>query len=349
MPRDGRLQRMESVAMMAPRPGISVIVPAYNAESAIDRCLDALSLQTLPPTMVEVIVVDDGSSDDTAARVRAHPSVRLIGQEHTGPAAARNLGVQHAAGEIVLFTDSDCAAAPDWIERMVAPFALGQQGGDDRPVVGVKGAYLTRQRELMARFVQMEYEEKYDHMARLESIDFVDTYAAGYRHDVFVTNGGFDTVFPDASVEDQEFSFRLAGLGHRMVFVPEARVYHMGHPKDLWTYARRKAKIGYWKVLVVRRYPRKLARDSHTPQSLKVQIALVGLVVFCLLGSLLWHPLKWVAVTSSIAFVLSTMAFVRKQWSRDSAVAILSPLFLLVRALALGVGFAAGVVAQLFR
>ena len=78
-------------------------------------------------------------------------------------------------------------------------------------------------------------------------------------------------------------------------------------------------------------------------------MALVGLVVLCLLGSLLWHPLKWVAVTSSIAFVLSTMAFVRKQWSRDHAVAILSPLFLLVRALALGVGFAAGVVAQLFR
>ena len=86
--RDSRLQRMESVAMMAPPPSISVIVPAYNAESAIDRCLDALSLQTLPPTMVEVIVVDDGSTDTTPSRVRTHSTVRLISQEHAGPAAA---------------------------------------------------------------------------------------------------------------------------------------------------------------------------------------------------------------------------------------------------------------------
>jgi len=335
--------------MMAPPPSISVIVPAYNAESAIDRCLDALSLQTLPPTMVEVIVVDDGSTDTTPSRVRTHSTVRLISQEHAGPAAARNLGVQHAVGEIVLFTDSDCAAAPDWIEKMVAPFALDQRAGDSRAVAGVKGAYLTRQRDLMARFVQMEYEEKYDRMARLESIDFVDTYAAGYRRDVFVANGGFDTAFPDASVEDQEFSFRLAGLGYRMVFVPEARVYHMEHPMNLWAYARRKAKIGYWKVPVVRKHPAKLARDSHTPESLKMQIALVGLAMLCLLGSLLWHPLTWVVGALSVAFLLSTMAFVRKQWPRDRAVAIVSPLFLLVRALALGAGFAAGVVAQFSR
>jgi GT2 family glycosyltransferase len=332
--------------MMGPMPRVSVIVPAYNAQDVIDRCLDAVSRQTAPPETVEIIAVDDGSTDDTPARVQAHPAARLIVQDHAGPAAARNLGVQYAVGEIVLFTDADCAPAPDWIERMVAPFAGSEQATGARAIVGVKGAYLTRQQELMARFVQVEYEEKYDHMARLESIDFVDTYSAGYRRDVFLRNGGFDTTFPDASVEDQEFSFRLAGQGYRMVFVPEARVYHWGHAQNLWSYARRKLRIGYWKVLVHRRHPGKLFRDSHTPQSLRVQIVLVGLAGVCLVGSLPWSPLAWGAAISGLAFVLSTIPFASKAWAKDRAVAIVSPFFLLVRALALGTGFAVGVVAR---
>ena len=332
--------------MMAAVPHISVIVPAYNARDVIDRCLDAVSRQTTPPETVEIIAVDDGSTDDTPARIQAHPAVRLIVQDHAGPAAARNLGVQHAVGEIVLFTDADCAPAPDWIERMVAPFARTEQATGARAVAGVKGAYLTRQRELMARFVQVEYEEKYDHMARLESIDFVDTYSAGYRRDVFLSNGGFDTTFPDASVEDQEFSFRLAKQGYHLVFVPEARVYHWGHAQNLWSYARRKFKIGYWKVLVHRRHPGKLLRDSHTPQSLRVQIVLAGLTGVCLVGSLPWPPLAWGAAISGLAFALSTIPFASKAWTKDRAVAIVAPFLLFVRALALGTGFASGVVAR---
>lgn len=337
---------MEPLAL-ASKPSISVVVPAYNAEKVIDRCLDALLDQTVPAEKVEVIVVDDGSSDGTSARIQAHSSVRLIRHEHAGPAAARNLGVQRAAGEIVLFTDADCAAAPDWIEKMAAPFALGRHAGEPA-VDGVKGAYLTRQAEPVARFVQAEYEDRYEHMARQDSIDFVDTYAAGYRRDVLLMHGGFDTAFPAASVEDQELSYRLAAAGHRLVFVPDARVYHMGHPDNLWAYARRKAKIGYWKALVLRKHPHKLAGDSHTPASLKAHIALVGLALVCLLGSILWPPLAWGALLSAVAFLLSTVPFARKQWSADRALAVLSPLFLLVRALALGAGLAAGVVAQLF-
>ena len=224
---------------------VSVIVPADNAECTIDRCLSALLHQTVPRESYEVVVVDDGSSDGTRARVRHHDGVRLLTQDHAGPAVARNLGVKHAQGDIVLFTDSDCEPCEDWIEHMLAPF-------DDEDIAGVKGAYLTRQHEIVARFAQVEYEDKYDHMVQEKYIDFVDTYAAGYRRDIFVDNGGFDAAFPVASVEDQEFSFRLARRGYRMVFVTEARVYHWGHPRNLWTYWQRKFRIGYWKVLVAR-------------------------------------------------------------------------------------------------
>jgi len=326
----------------APPPRISAIVPAYNAEDTIDQCLDALARQTVPRETYEVIVVDDGSSDGTWARVEAHPGVRLLTQVNVGPAAARNRGVQHARGEIVLFTDADCVPAEDWIARMAAPFR-------DPAIVGVKGAYLTDQRALVARFVQIEYEDKYDRMAREPAIDFIDTYAAAYRRDVFLANGGFDTAFPTASVEDQEFSFRLAGQGHRMVFVPEARVRHLGHADTLAAYWRKKLKIGYWKVLVHRLHPEKLVRDSHTPQTLKVQILLVGLVGLFLVGGLLWPVSLMVGGAIGLLFLLTTLPFAAKAWAKDPVVALASPGLLFVRALALGTGFAIGLVSAFSR
>lgn len=322
------------------RPKISVVVPAYNAADTINRCLESLAHQTLPRESYETIVVDDGSLDGTGARVQAHDGVRLLTQDHAGPAAARNLGSQHAQGDIVLFTDADCEPAPAWIEQMVIPFL-------DARVVGVKGAYLTRQQEVVPRFVQLEYEDKYDHMAQEEFIDFIDTYAAGYRRDVFLTNGGFDPAFPVASVEDQELSFRLAEQGHRLVFMPEALVYHWGHPRNLWAYWRRKFKIGYWKVKVAKRYPGKLLKDSHTPQVLKVQILLGALAGLCFLGGFLQPFLFWGLGVSGALFLLTTLPFALKAWGKDPMAALVSPGLLLVRALALGTGFAAGLATSL--
>ena len=325
---------------MLPHPSISIVVPAHQAEDTIDRCLDALKQQTIPRKSYEIIVVDDGSSDRTRARVEAHGGVCLLNQSRAGPAVARNLGLEQAGGEIVLFTDSDCQPAPDWVERMVDPFR-------DARVAGVKGIYLNCQQEIVARFVQMEYEDRYDRMARQEFIDFVDTYAAGYRRDVLLAHGGFDPTFPIVSVEDQELSFRLAEQGYKMVFVPHARVYHLSHPPDLQTYFRRKFRIGYWKVKVTRMHPGKLLRDSHTPQVLKVQIFLVGFGFLSLLGSLLWTPLRWGIPLSGLSFLVSTLPFVVKAWRKDPQVALVSPVLLVVRALALGTGFCAGLGARL--
>jgi len=312
---------------------ISVIIPAYNAEAILSRCLVALQGQTLPPA--EVIVVDDGSTDATAEIAQGF-AVRVIRQANAGPAAARNAGAQAACGDLLLFTDADCAPACDWVQRMAAPF-------EDPTVAGAKGVYCTHQPELVARFVQREYEDKYDRMRGQSAIDFIDTYSAAYRRDVFIQAGGFDTAFPTASVEDQEFSFRLARAGHRLVFAPDACVAHL-HDRTLGEYARRKFWIGYWKAQVTRRYPDKLIRDSHTPQVLKVQMGLaaaggVSLALGVLTGRVRF--VRWAARLWTI-LGLTTLPFVRKVWSQDRTVALLAPVLLFVRAWALGVGFVLG-------
>ena len=309
---------------------ISVVIPAYNAERSIEATLRALSSQAFEAPF-EVIVVDDGSTDRTAEIVARHPEVRLIRQPNEGPSVARNRGVAEARGEIVVFTDADCVPTPDFLAQITAPFA-------DPGIAGAKGAYLSKQRELTARFVQIEYEEKYARMAKFDTIDFIDTYAAAFRKADFLAVGGFDPLFRTACVEDQEFSFRMHAAGKKMLFVPQARVFHT-HADRVAGYARKKFKIGYFKVIVIRRYPGKIVSDAHTPQTLKAQVLLAGLLPAALLFALhSWVPL---GVVGS-AFLLSTLPSIPRAWCSDRSVALLLPPFHLLRAFSLGAGLAWG-------
>jgi lipopolysaccharide/colanic/teichoic acid biosynthesis glycosyltransferase/glycosyltransferase involved in cell wall biosynthesis len=320
---------------------ISIVIPAHNAAATITQCLEALAQQTVARDRYEVIVVDDGSTDNTAEFVQAAP-VKLIRHERSrGAAAARNSGLRAAQGQIICFTDADCAPAPDWIGQITSPLCR------DPETIGSKGVYGSHQPQLVARFVQIEYEDKYDLLHGQEQIDFIDTYSAAYRRDVLLANDGFDeNVF---YVEDQELSFRLAARGYKMVFQPQARVYHR-HSDTLLKYGRKKFMIGYWKAQIIRRFPGRAVKDSHTPQVLKLQMLLMAL----LLGSLplpvlvgwLWPQTMLRAsllpLAAAVAYTLTTLPFCRKAWDKDRAVALAAPALLALRALALGFGYGWG-------
>lgn len=326
----------------------SVIVPVYNGSLTIERCLNALAQQTVESACYEIIVVDDGSKDDTAPKVKAwiaaHPQhvTQLVQQANAGPAAARNHGAEVAQAPLLLFTDADCAPLPTWIAELTVAFA-------DETVIGAKGAYLTEQSALVPRFVQAEYEDRYDRMLHQTQIDFIDTYSAAYRRTIFLENGGFDVIFTTASVEDQEFSFRLAQKGYRLVFAPKAQVRHV-HDTSLWEYGRRKYYIGYWKALLTRWHPERMVQDSHTPQVLKVQIVLLALILVSLLlalAGLFWSPLDWIWLFIGLlllTFVASTVPFMAKLARKSWLLALIGPLMLAVRALALGSGFLFGTI-----
>jgi cellulose synthase/poly-beta-1,6-N-acetylglucosamine synthase-like glycosyltransferase len=311
----------------------SVIVPVFNGARTLDACLNALCHQTIDPGRYEVIVVDDGSTDGSA-QVAARHEVTLIRQDHAGAAAARNQGARQARGSILAFTDADCEPCAGWIEQMLAPF-------DDSGVVGVKGVYRTRQSSLVARFAQAEYEEKYDRLARAEWIDFVDTYAAAFRRELFFEQGGFDPGFQFD--EDQEFSFRLARAGYAMVFAPEAIVYHL-HPSGLWSYARRKSQIGRWKVRVHLRHPAKAASDSYTPWTQKAQMALLpligGLTIAAIVGLVPWAVILFMAFLG----MASTVPLALKAAQHGWPVALVTPALAFVRAGALVLGMGWGIV-----
>jgi len=309
----------------------SVIIPAYNARNTIEKCMLALTNQSIPKENYEVIVIDDGSTDNTSDIVKRFP-VRYIYQSNKGPATARNTGAKEAKGEIILFTDSDCIPGKNWIEEMAKPF-------ENPKVMAVKGAYKTEQKTLTARFAQIEFEERFNMLKKAESIDMVDTYSAGYRKSVFFSLRGFDPSFPAANNEDTELSYKMSRSGYKMVFNPDAIVYHLNHPDSVKRYARLKFWRGYWRMVVYKRYPDKMLKDSYTPQSLKLQILFLFLFLTCLpltwlLPNLMFYP----AILCLILFILSTLPFIRLVLTRDLIVALLSPFFLSVRAVSLGTG-----------
>jgi glycosyltransferase involved in cell wall biosynthesis len=314
---------------------ISIIIPTFNGASRIGKCLDALLAQSAKRDL-EILVVNDGSTDDTPRVVGRYSGVRLITQANAGPAAARNRGALEARGTILLFTDDDCVPMPDWLDAMLEPFK-------DPDVVGAKGIYRTLQRQLAARFVQIEYEDKYRLMAGLESIDFIDTYSAAFIRDRFLEMSGYDTSFPVACAEDIELSYRMSARGWKMKFAPGAVVYHT-HPDSFSRYLKKKYKFAFWRVLAVRKNPTKGIKDSHTPQLMKLQLLFAPALLFALLFDLAARPAIPVSVLVLVAFLLSTLPFALRAVRKDPVIAIISPAILAARACAQMLGVTAGLI-----
>ncbi len=310
---------------------ISVIVPTFNGEETIANCLNSLLNQSYKGEY-EVIVVNDGSTDKTSDVVKKYP-VRLLAQEHRGPAAARNLGARNTSGDILLFTDDDCVAEKNWIEEMMKPF-------DNPEIAGVQGRYKTKQRSLIARFAQYEIEERYERMRRHKYIDFIGSYSAAYRKNVFLKEGGFDESFPIASGEDPDLSFRLVAEGHKMVFAPNAVVYHH-HPDTLLKYLRQKFYRAYWRVVLYKKNPKKAVKDSYTPQTLKIQLGIFYLFAFSLIYAMATR--HWsIAIAAVSLFFLSSLPLSFSILRKDKAVGAFAPFLIMLRSATLGIGMLFG-------
>jgi glycosyltransferase involved in cell wall biosynthesis len=111
---------------------ISVVIPTYNRAHELDKCLESLRAQKIDSSLFEVVVVDDGSTDNTSEVLGrwtpVWPVLRSVRQTNAGPAAARNTGVRNARSAIIAFIDDDCIAPPDWIARIQQHFAPGFAG-----------------------------------------------------------------------------------------------------------------------------------------------------------------------------------------------------------------------------
>ena len=201
-------------------PLVSVVIPAYNAAEHLAACLDALAATTYP--MHEVIVVDDGSSDATAAVARARGVTVVQLASRCGPAHARNRGARIAQGEIVLFLDSDILVRQDTVAHMVTtlrdnPGAVAVFGSyDDSPAAP---DFLSQFRNLLHHFIHQH--------SHAEAETFWAGCGAIYR-EVFWHMQGFDALrYREPSIEDIELGLRMRNRGYRIRLDKTIQVKHL--------------------------------------------------------------------------------------------------------------------------
>jgi len=313
---------------------ISVLIPVYNGEKTIGKCIESLQKQTKKPD--EIIVVDDGSTDKTKDIVEKHKGVKLLKQDHKGPAAARNLGARKAKGDVLLFTDADCVADKKWVSEMTKPFR-------NKEIIGVQGRYKTFQNGVIPKFVQLEIEDRYDRMKKREHIDFIGSYSAAYRKDAFLEAGGFNESFSMASGEDPELSFKLSRSGHKMLFRDSAIVYHE-HVNSLGAYLKQKFWRAYWRVLLYRRHPSKIKGESYTPQTLKFKILFLYLFGSALLASPFIAYMTYVSLLFLLLLIITTLPLSCKIFRQEKGIGLIAPVILILRTFVFSMGLIYGVI-----
>lgn len=192
---------------------ITVIVPTYNRLASLKDTLHGLQKQTLPAHLFEIIVVNDGSSDDTEKYLKeveaTSTSFRFITQANAGPAAARNRGIATARGRIIAFTDDDCIPDANWLEVIQNAFA-------ERDVVGLQGSTYTDVKAITPLTHQIDNEN---------GNASVPTCNAAFTREVLLRVNGFDEHFPFPHNEDADLAWRIEQLGS-IQFVKAMRVYH---------------------------------------------------------------------------------------------------------------------------
>jgi glycosyltransferase involved in cell wall biosynthesis len=245
---------------------ISIVIPMYNSEKTIINTLEAL--QTQKNKNYEIIVVDDGSTDSSFESVESFKKkndlpIKLINQENAGPAKARNYGVEHSKGDIIIFLDSDCIPPDNWVEEMVKPLK--------GKIVGCNCGYMVKNEEsLIARYVDYEIAKRHEKLVG-KSIDTTGTYSASFLKSAFIEAGGFDTNYKTASGEDFDFAFNIKKLGYDIFFTDKTFVYHY-HPDTLKKYLKQQFWRGFWRVRMYLDNKDKIIKgDSYTGQEAQLQ------------------------------------------------------------------------------
>jgi GT2 family glycosyltransferase len=252
---------------------VSVVIPARDSSRELAECLAALQRATTRPT--EVVVVDDASTDDTAAVAEARGARTIRLATNQGPAGARNRGAAVARGDVLAFVDADVAVAPDALDRLVATLAR------DRDVAAVFGSYDTRPR---AAGLVSQFRNLLHHYVHQHGDPEASTFWAGcgvVRRAAFDTVGGFDERPVRYSIEDIDLGYRLRRAGFRIRLDRDALCTHLKR----WTLRSMVRTDVLYRAVP---WTRLIAENGTAPADLNLRgeqrasVALVGLAAVAL-------------------------------------------------------------------
>ena len=235
----------------------SVVIPTFRRPETLFPVLDALARQSAPPDF-EVVVVDDGSGDDTPRRLAAYRPpypFRFFSQENGGPASARNRGVREARGKVVLFLGDDTVPEPALLS------VHGGAHGESRPFPVAVLGYTTwpldlRVSPFLHHINEYGLQFGYGLIRDTEQVPFNFFYTSNVSlpRELLLDAGLFDTSFPHAAWEDIEVAYRLMQRGMRMLYRPQAVARHH-HDITFASFRRRQEKAGEAAAIFYRKHP----------------------------------------------------------------------------------------------
>ena len=288
---------------MEEQPFISIIVPAYNARAHLGRCLDKLLASPYPS--FEIIVVDDGSTDDTVEMARAKGVTVLERTRQAGPGAARNEGALQAKGEILLFIDADVLVSGGTVALVAKRFK------EDPAVDALFGSYDDNPSE--ENFLS-QYKNLSHHYVHQQSGEEAVTFWAGcggVRKEVFDRAAGFNQErYPRPSIEDIELGYRMKKMGCKILLDKALQVKHMKR----WTLeSLLRADILHravpWSMLMLE--TDQIVDDLNLQWRSKASACLAGLLFIVLGLALLRGEFVYVAALLSAILVALNLDFYR--------------------------------------
>jgi glycosyltransferase involved in cell wall biosynthesis len=265
---------MVAMTVSSPNPLVSVVVPAYNDAPILRQCMARLAAQTLAPAAYEIVVVDDGSTDDTPRVISEAASGRVRVRcvrfdRNRGRSAARNAAIRAAGAPLVVFVDSDVLVLPDFLQRHMEIHRSAAS-----PVVGRGPVIVIPSPEIPARTPRIGISPAY-----------LDTGNASVPRQVLVEAGLFDEGFRVYGWEDFDLGLRIKARGIPKVFSPSALAYHVQRPPTLESLDRHLAKEeerARTALYLLRKHPgaetRMLIQDTRPQRALHFLLGGAGLV-----------------------------------------------------------------------
>lgn len=231
---------------LASSPRVSVVVASYNGGRTLPACLDSLGRLNYPD--YEIIVVDDGSTDDTPQTLKKHPNVRCFRHDQNlGLSVARNTGIAAATGEIVAFTDSDCRADEDWLYYLVGDLL-------DSDFAGIGGHnFLPPEDSTVAAAVLVSPGGPAHVMLTDRQAEHIPGCNMAFYKWALEEIGGFDPIFWKAG-DDVDVCWRLQQHGCKIGFSPAGFVWHFRR-STVRAYLKQQSGYGEAEAMLVRKHP----------------------------------------------------------------------------------------------
>jgi glycosyltransferase involved in cell wall biosynthesis len=288
-----------------PIPKITVIIPTYNAAKTLADCLRSVFASQYPN--YEVIVVDDGSRDDSATIAQQFPCRLVRLPKNVGASQAKNAGAAQATGDVVFFTDSDCLLRPDALHLIAENLADPSVSG----VVGLLDADIGYA-DFPSQYKNLWMHYTYLRLPRRVGVFY--TSAAAARTSAFSQVGGFDGNYTGASItEDMDLGQRFLTAGHILVSEKRLLVQHLKHyslkellTTDFWR-ASALTKILLRKKIANRGQKHKYY--ASVPWYFALGVPLSWLTVLFIAAALVWPPFLALAALAYAAILLLNLPF----------------------------------------